>query len=127
MKTEISHDLVRMEGGPGKIHTSTELENWFFEELAAEEQETATGRWVKRHAKARNEAFDLLVYDYAGAIAIGSESLDWDDEANLPPWAQLRVVPKKLPKIPVVAQPEPVVMTESAELDWSALGASMNG
>lgn len=127
MKTEVSHDLVRMEGGQGKIHTSTELENWFFEELAAEEQETSTGRWVKRHAKARNEAFDLLVYDYAGAIAIGSESLDWDDEAQLPAWAQLRVVPAKLPKIPSVAQPAPVTTTEPEKLDWAALGAAMNG
>jgi phage terminase large subunit GpA-like protein len=120
VKSEIAWDLLRRESGEGKIHLSSQLEPWFFDELAAEEQDITTGQWVKKNPKIRNEAFDLLVYDAAGLIALGGEGLDWDNPKNLPEWAQKRAAPVSKR---VTIDENPV---ESA-FNWANLAKTMNG
>ena len=117
-KTEVSFDLARPDPGPGKLHTSSMLEGWFFEELAAEEQEVETGKWVKKNAKARNESFDLLVYDAAALTAIGGEGIDWTDERKIPNWAK-----KKAPPAITEAAAEQQAPTKTT---WAALAKRLN-
>ena len=129
IKTEVSHDLVRMDSGAGKIHTSSDLQSWFFDELAAEEQDVATGKWFKKHIKARNEAFDLLVYDAAAYVAVGGEGLRWDDEGKLPSWAKLRTQqdpPQQKDTLEQQVFQLPPKTESKTAIDWSALGAAMN-
>ena len=121
-KTELSHDLMRQESGAGKIHLSAQLESWFFDELTAEEQEMATGRWVKKHSKARNEAWDLLVYDAAAYVAVGGEGVDWDKPQDLPHWAAQRERIKSVSAPPSLAAP-----VAPGTVDWEALAKSLNG
>jgi phage terminase large subunit GpA-like protein len=131
IKTEVAFDLIRQDPGPGKIHTSSELQSWFFDELAAEEQDPATGKWFKKNAKGKNEALDLLVYDAAAYIAIGGEGLQWDEEEKLPVWARRRVPAPPEPEFPAQTIINPASRaadpTQSGKIDWAALGESMNG
>lgn len=119
-KTEVSHDLARPEAGPGKLHLSSMLEPWFFDELAAEEQEVQSGKWIKKNAKGRNEAFDLLVYDAAALTAIGGEGIDWSDEKKVPLWAKRKEQEQKT-TIPTSAPP--VAPTKTS---WASLAQKMN-
>lgn len=68
--------------GPPKVRFPDWLELWFYEELTAETRDTKR-RWTK--TRSRNEAFDLLTYFVAAAIARGVESVNWD---NPPTWVK---------------------------------------
>lgn len=68
--------------GPPKVRFPDWLELWFYEELTAETRD-AKRRWTK--TRSRNEAFDLLTYFVAAAIARGIESVNWD---NPPTWVK---------------------------------------
>lgn len=60
--------------GPPKVRFPDWLELWFYEELTAETRDDKM-RWKK--TRSRNEAFDLLTYFVAAAIARGAESVNW--------------------------------------------------
>jgi phage terminase large subunit GpA-like protein len=126
LKSEVAWDLIRREPGEGKLHLSAELEPWFFDELAAEEQDIMTGQWVKKNPKVRNEAFDLLVYDAAGLIALGGEGLDWEKEALLPEWAQKREPIEQKAVLSTSNGTISEIVTESG-INWASLAKSMNG
>jgi phage terminase large subunit GpA-like protein len=120
VKSEVSWDLARQESGEGKIHISDQFEPWFFDELAAEEQDTVTGKWAKKNPKARNEALDLLVYDAAGYIALGCEGIDWSKEESAPQWAKMRVAkPTSVVK--------PIENPIESGFSWADLAKNMNG
>jgi phage terminase large subunit GpA-like protein len=82
LKDGITGDLAREEPGPGFVHLPAWLERDYFDELTVENR-TAKG-WVKP-AGARNEAFDLHVYNRAACIALGAEKIVWQKP---PPWAR---------------------------------------
>lgn len=131
-KTEVAFDLIRQDPGPGKIHTSSELQSWFFDELASEEQDASTGKWFKKNAKGRNEAFDLFVYDAAAYVAIGGEGLQFDDESKLPIWAKFRIPEKKEADLSDQSVIQPQKTQADSEIskggiDWAAIGRQMNG
>lgn len=82
LKDAVSHDLNRTEPGVGFIHFPDWLPFWFFRELCSEYRDVK--RWHKVSSGARNEAFDLMVYNRAIQIELGIEKIDW---AEPPPWA----------------------------------------
>lgn len=81
LKDGISGDLGRDEPGPGYHHIPMWVDADFFDELTAENR-TLKG-WI-RTPGARNEAFDLHVYNRAACIMLKAEAINW----NAPPsWA----------------------------------------
>ena len=83
MKDQVSAMLGRTEPGGGYITFPHWLPDWFYSELTVERR---TDKGWENKNKARNEAWDLLVY--AVSIAISKhcriEQIDWD---NPPSWA----------------------------------------
>lgn len=82
LKDGITGDLARQEPGPGYIHLPAWLEKDYFDELTVENR-TDKG-WIKPPG-ARNEAFDLHVYNRAVCIQLGAERIDW---RKAPIWAR---------------------------------------
>jgi len=74
LKDGIAADLERSEPGPGYVHLPAWVGAWFFDELTAEVR-TATG-W-KNTGGARNEAFDLFVYNTAAHLFVQGDKIDW--------------------------------------------------
>jgi phage terminase large subunit GpA-like protein len=123
LKSEFFFDLSRPEPGPGKLHISSQLEAFFFEELSSEYQDPISNKWLKKSYKARNESIDLLVYDLAALTAIGGEGLDWDKEESLPDWARQHQ-PREVVVVDKVARAQKEV---KAGVDWAAMAKDLNG
>lgn len=81
LKDALAADMERIEPGPGYIHWPAWLGAWFFDELTAE---TRTAKGWENIGGARNEAFDLMIYNHAAWLMIGGERIDW---TNPPKWA----------------------------------------
>jgi phage terminase large subunit GpA-like protein len=81
LKDAIAADLERSEPGPGYIHWPAWLGAWFFDELTAE---TRTAKGWENMGGARNEAFDLMVYNTAAWLRLKGDLIDW---SNPPAWA----------------------------------------
>jgi phage terminase large subunit GpA-like protein len=94
LKDGITGDLAREDVGPGYVHLPAWLEKDYFDELTVENR-TEKG-WVKPSG-ARNEAFDLHVYNRAAVIRLGGEKINWQAPPN---WARA---------------PEPIVEREAPE------------
>lgn len=102
LKDGITGDLAREEPGPGYVHLPAWLERDYFDELTVENR-TDKG-WVKP-AGARNEAFDLHVYNRAAVIALGAEKINW---AKPPPWAiEVKAPKEEQPEAVVIQAPRP--------------------
>lgn len=81
LKDGVSGDLGRDAPGPGYHHIPQWVDPDFFEELTAENR-TIKG-WI-RTPGARNEAFDLHVYNRAACIILKAEAINWKSP---PQWA----------------------------------------
>lgn len=81
LKDGVAGDLSREEPGPSYCHIPSWVDEDFFAELTAE-QRTARG-WI-RAPGARNEAFDLHVYNRAACVVLEAEAINW---AAPPVWA----------------------------------------
>lgn len=81
LKDSLAADLERAEAGPGYLHFPKWLGTWFFDELTAE---TRTPKGWQNLSNARNEAMDLMVYNYAAMLALKAERMNWDAP---PAWA----------------------------------------
>lgn len=84
LKDAVVGDLARTEEGPGFVHLPKWLEKMpeFFAELAAEQR---TDKGWKNPGGARNEAFDLHVYNRAACKILKADKINW---ANPPRWAR---------------------------------------
>jgi len=80
LKVAISNDLARLVSGPGYIHFPCWLDQWFYDELTAE-QRGDDGKWTK--VSNRNESLDLFVYFYAYLFHQRVERENWE---NPRPW-----------------------------------------
>lgn len=126
-KSEVWHDISRVGDGPGKLHLSSTMPDWFFQELLAETQDPVTGRWTKVSAKARNESLDLACYATAGYAALGCEVLDWSNEDALPIWARRHELGDIIDADEVdSAAKEVAAAPKSGGVDWAKMGAAMN-
>lgn len=96
LKDGLSNDLAREASGPGCIHFSDRLPDFFFEEMAAEIKDARKG-WIKRGK--RNESWILMVYARGLAIAIGEETVDWSNPKQrwAMPWDRNSLVRGKKP------------------------------
>jgi phage terminase large subunit GpA-like protein len=101
LKDAIAADLERAEPGPGYIHWPAWLGGWFFDELTAE---TRTAKGWENLGGARNEAFDLMVYNTAAWLRLKGDLIDW---ANPPAWA----IPERQ-AVPTQAAPSPTAEPE---------------
>ncbi len=81
LKDSLASDLERTQPGAGFIHFPNWLGGWFYDELAAE---TRTPKRWENLSGARNEAFDLCVYNHAVALILGYEQIRW---SHPPAWA----------------------------------------
>ena len=81
LKDGAASDLERSEPGPGYIHLPAWIGAWFFDELTAE---TRTDKGWENFGHARNEAFDLFVYNTAAMLLLQADKIDW---AHPPVWA----------------------------------------
>lgn len=96
--------------GPGYLHFHAELPSDYFDQLTAEKQITRyvkgfpVREWVKKSG-ARNEALDVMVYNYAALnwlyTRYNRRSM-WDQMEK-----SLNITPKTAPEKPVVAQNKP--------------------
>lgn len=86
--------LNREEPGPGYIHFPLFLGRSFFEELVAEEKDSA-GKWLNPGNRA-NESWDLLGYCKAIAIHLGVDKVKWDNPTQgwALPWDRNALVAK---------------------------------
>lgn len=84
LKDVVVGDLARTDEGPGFVHLPKWLESMpeFFAELAAEQR---TDKGWKNPAGARNEAFDLHVYNRAAVKICKADRINW---AKPPVWAR---------------------------------------
>lgn len=78
-------DLARTDEGPGFVHLPKWLEKdaGFFQEIVAEQR---TDKGWKNPNGARNEAFDLHVYNRAACKVLKADKINWD---RPPSWAQV--------------------------------------
>lgn len=81
IKDTVDNALQREQPGRRYVHLPDWLPSSFFDELAAEERDSA-GKWKK--ISARNETFDLFVYNWACVLSKKAERIDWQ---NPPLWA----------------------------------------
>ena len=81
LKDSISSRLSRDDPGAGYIHFPDWLPDSFYDELVAEKK---TPKGWRKEPGSRNESFDLLCYNYAVALELGAEDIDWD---RPPAWA----------------------------------------
>lgn len=90
LKDGVAADLNREQPGPGYHHIPQWVDGTFFEELTAE---TRTDKgWIKTSPSARNEQFDLHVYNRAACVIADAEKIDWN---HPPEWA--KAVSQRLP------------------------------
>ena len=89
-KDALAAQLAIAEAGPGAVHfphalraDQGETHPWF-EQLAAEARDARNGKWAKKAAHLRNEAWDLLVLAGVTARLHGLHRLDWSQP---PGWA----------------------------------------
>lgn len=82
IKDAVIGDLARVERGPGFVHIPKWIDDKFFEELAAEQR---TDKGWKNPGNARNEAFDLHVYNRAACKVLKADKIDW---SKPPAWAR---------------------------------------
>jgi phage terminase large subunit GpA-like protein len=100
LKDAIAADLERGEPGPGYIHWPAWLGAWFFDELTSE---TRTAKGWENLGGARNEAFDLMVYNEAVWLILGGEKINW---LKPPDWAKPEA--KAVPLAAPAPDPQPV-------------------
>lgn len=83
LKDAVVGDLARTESGPGFVHLPKWLESDadFFAELSAEER---TDKGWRNPNRARNEAFDLHVYNRAACKILKADKINWSAP---PAWA----------------------------------------
>lgn len=74
--------IKRADPGPHYMHVPRWIDPDFYKELAAEERDPRTNRWVNRNNRA-NHAIDLDVYARAAAVILGIERINW---TNPPPF-----------------------------------------
>jgi phage terminase large subunit GpA-like protein len=103
LKDSVAADMERPESGPGYIHWPAWMGAWFFDELTAE---TRTAKGWENLGGARNEAFDLMVYNTAAWLRLKADLIDW---ANPPAWA----IPQRQ-AVPIQTAPEPEKAPEKA-------------
>lgn len=85
LKDTVDAALERAETGRRYVHLPDWLPESFFEELNAEERGT-DGKWHKISPNARNETFDLFVYNWAAVLDRKAETQAfWE---NPPSWAR---------------------------------------
>ncbi|MGL5285667.1 MAG: terminase gpA endonuclease subunit [Aeromonas sp.] len=83
LKDLVSASLDRDTVGDRYCHFPNWLPESYFDELVAEERDLQ-GKWEK--VSPRNEAFDLMAYEWAMLIQLKADKItDWD---NPPPWAE---------------------------------------
>lgn len=84
VKDQLSAMLDKKDIGGGYVHFPKWLPNWFYEEMCAE---IRTPKGWENPKRARNEAWDLLVYALALCLSnkVNLDRLDWD---NPPSWAE---------------------------------------
>lgn len=82
LKDTVTGDLGCEVSGPGYVHFPAWLEASYFDELGAESR-NRRGVWEKTGG-ARNESFDLHVYNRAAVSAIKADRIDWN---HPPAWA----------------------------------------
>lgn len=110
LKDEIYNHLGR-DPGPKYIHFPTELReaeppHEFFEQVCAESRQP-DGKYTKD--RPRNEALDLLVMSYVGALQSQAERLNWEKP---PAWARLTAAnPLYRPIAPAEPAPEEAPVT----------------
>jgi phage terminase large subunit GpA-like protein len=83
IKDTVANALARTEPGRRCCHFPDWLPESFFDELTIEERST-DGKWSKPNSNARNESFDLYVYQWAALYERKADRIDWD---NPPLWA----------------------------------------
>lgn len=104
LKDGVSGDLGRDEPGPGYHHIPQWVDKDFFDELTAENR-TLKG-WI-RTPGARNEAFDLHVYNRAACIMLKAEAINWSAPPN---WAAPLPSRREL----LIDKPAPAAETSAA-------------
>lgn len=82
IKDHLNNLLDRLDPGGGRIIYPDWLPDEFFQELTAE---IRTPKGWENPRKARNEAWDLLVYAIALYLHLGGERIDWESP---PEWAE---------------------------------------
>lgn len=82
VKDTVNNGLRRVTHGPGYVHIPKWLPQSFIDELNSEVR-NQDGTWTQ--VRARNEAFDLLVYCEAGCLRLGVDKIVWD---RAPEWAR---------------------------------------
>lgn len=109
------YNRLKYTSGPGAIHFSDDLSTDYFEQMTAERKLTRyvkgfkRSEWTKPKA-ARNEAWDLMVYNLAAAHFLGLHrwrDADWDRQAQ-------RVNPAQQD---IFAPPPPVISTQVEDAD----------
>jgi phage terminase large subunit GpA-like protein len=105
LKDAVVGDLARTEIGPGFVHLARWLldEDGFFDEYEAESR---TDKGWQNPTKARNEAFDLHVYNRAACKILKADKINWQSP---PSWA------RRLEKKPADGAAAPTVVTEQAQ------------
>ncbi len=83
IKDTVANALAREEPGRRYIHFPDWLPESFFDELTIEER-GPDGKWKKPSSNARNEAFDLFVYNWAAIYERKADRINWE---NPPLWA----------------------------------------
>ncbi|WP_284022351.1 phage terminase large subunit family protein [Pseudoalteromonas umbrosa] len=84
IKDTVQNSLSRDKVGPRYVHFPKWLPESFFDELTVEER-GPDGKWRKPNSQARNEAFDLFVYNWAAIYERKADRIrDWE---NPPLWA----------------------------------------
>lgn len=101
LKDAVAADLERAEPGPGYIHFPAWLAAWFFDELTAE---TRTAKGWENMGGARNEAFDLMVYNSAAMLALGGDKLTIE---RRPGWANPETAAIPIETPPPAVKPPP--------------------
>jgi phage terminase large subunit GpA-like protein len=102
LKDAVAADLERGEPGPGYIHLPAWLGAWFFDELTSE---TRTAKGWENLGGARNEAFDLMVYNEAAWLTLGGEKINW---LKPPDWAKPEAKAVPLAASAPAPDPQPV-------------------
>ncbi len=99
--------------GPRYLHIPTDIPDRWFDEVTAEGR-NAGGTWEK--LRARNESWDLLVYNIAAFIQIGGFRINWD---NPPAYARALVAPPPS-ETPNAVRPEASEVKPAAEKSVAA-------
>ncbi len=103
IKDTVSNCLDREVPGPRYVHFPRWLDSWFFDELTSERR-LPNGCW-ERQGSAPNEAWDLMVYNWACIYERKADLINWDNPPGYArPWddnseiqqkSDERVMPKR--------------------------------